>query len=132
MVMSMFDSDKIITGLVVFLCIMTFPVWFLAVGGKSSFNPKYVTATEGKQCVEPTEYMKERHMQLLSEWKELSVRNGVKTYKASDGKEYDISLTGTCIECHSDKADFCDRCHGYVGVTPYCWECHNVPENKSN
>jgi hypothetical protein len=127
----MFDSDKIITGLVIFLCLMTFPVWYIAVGGKASFDPRYVAATGEKQCVEPVEYMKEKHMQLLSQWKEQSVRNGIKTYTASDGRVYDISLTDTCMECHPNKADYCDRCHNYIGVTPYCWDCHNLPQSKS-
>jgi hypothetical protein len=68
---------------------------------------------------------------LLSQWKEQSVRNGIKTYTASDGRVYDISLTDTCMECHPNKADYCDRCHNYIGVTPYCWDCHNLPQNKS-
>jgi hypothetical protein len=129
--MKIYDFDKIITGLVVFLCLISFPIWFIAIGGKASFDPKDITPTTEKQCVEPPAYMKEKHMQLLNDWKEQSVRNGIKTYKASDGKEYDISLTITCMKCHSNKAEFCDRCHSYVGVMPYCWDCHNVAPNKS-
>ena len=33
-------------------------------------------------------------------------------------------------ECHTDKAEFCDRCHNYAGVNPYCWDCHTVPEGE--
>jgi hypothetical protein len=29
--------------------------------------------------------------------------------------------------CHVNKSEFCDRCHDYTAVTPYCWECHVEP-----
>ena len=41
---------------------------------------------------------------------------------------YDISLAGTCMKCHSNKAEFCDRCHDYAGVSPDCWSCHVAPQ----
>jgi hypothetical protein len=37
---------------------------------------------------------------------------------ASDNKTYDISLTGTCLKCHPNKVEFCDRCHNYNAVAP--------------
>ena len=40
------------------------------------------------------------------------------------GKEFEMSLSNTCIECHDNKAEFCDRCHNYASVRPYCWDCH--------
>lgn len=81
------------------------------------------------QCVESTEYMKSSHMKLLLDWREKYVRENIRVYTASDGKQYDIGLTGTCLEqCHTNKADFCDRCHNYVGVSgPYCMDCHIDP-----
>ena len=24
--------------------------------------------------------------------------------------------------------DFCDRCHNYLAVSPYCWDCHVDPK----
>ena len=30
-----------------------------------------------------------------------------------------------CLDCHSNTAEFCDRCHDYASVRPYCWHCHN-------
>jgi hypothetical protein len=56
------------------------------------------------------------------------VRQGQRTYVATDGKEYMVSLTNTCMDCHRDKAKFCDRCHDYVQVSPTCWNCHNTPQ----
>ena len=29
-----------------------------------------------------------------------------------------------CLDCHKNKSNFCDKCHDYMGVKPYCWECH--------
>ena len=49
------------------------------------------------------------------------------SYVAFNGKVYEKSLTGTCLGCHN-KAEFCDRCHAYSGVSsPYCWNCHSEP-----
>ena len=38
------------------------------------------------------------------------------------------SLTNTCIRCHSNKDKFCDECHHFAGVQPYCWACHVMPK----
>ena len=65
---------------------------------------------------------------LVDDWREAVVREGIRSYVGSDGREYEISLTETCLGCHSNKSEFCDKCHNYVGVRPDCWDCHNVPE----
>jgi hypothetical protein len=52
----------------------------------------------------------------------------VRTFTAFDGKSYTMALTQTCLKCHASKADFCDRCHNYAGVAPYCWDCHIDPK----
>jgi len=124
----MYDANKIITGLLIFLGLITFPIWYALASAKAAQVPQPAIATSEKQCIESTEYMRENHMKLLERWRESVVRDGVRVYTASDGKEYEMSLTSTCLRCHSNKAEFCDQCHNYVGVTPNCWECHNVPE----
>lgn len=124
----MYDANKILVGLAIFLCLITFPIWYLAASGKIAFAPKLVIPAEEKQCVEPKEYMRTRHMNLLLDWRESVVRQGIRTYVASDGKEYRISLTGTCLDCHENKGEFCDRCHNYLGKKPACWNCHIAPE----
>jgi hypothetical protein len=68
--------------------------------------------------------MRASHMRLLADWRERAVRRGVRTYRASDGREFEISLSGTCLKCHLDKTKFCDRCHEYADVSPGCWDCH--------
>ena len=67
-------------------------------------------------------------MKLLAAWRDDVVREGKRTYTAADGRVHPISLTGTCLECHSNKKQFCDRCHDYSGAKPACWSCHIIPE----
>jgi len=75
--------------------------------------------------------MRKNHVDLLTRWRDWVVRDGDLEYVASDGKEYTMSLTQTCLECHSNKDKFCDRCHDYLRVSPRCWDCHNVPKGGS-
>jgi hypothetical protein len=65
-------------------------------------------------------------MRLLIQWREGVVRDGVRRVHAFNGKDYDASLTKTCLgQCHTDREAFCDRCHNYSGVsTINCWDCH--------
>ena len=125
----MYDKGKIIGGLAIFLCMATFPAWYVAASGKADYRPKPVPPVSENQCVESTEYMRQYHMQLLQQWRDSAVRHDSTIYAASDNKTYTISLTGTCLKCHSNKTEFCDTCHNYSGVSPNCWECHNVPSD---
>jgi hypothetical protein len=126
----MYDTGKIIPGLVVFAVLMTTPIWYsLATGGISEVPEPQPPAGE-TQCVESAQWMRDNHMHLLDQWRNTVVRDGEHTYVASDGMEYTISLTETCLNCHSNKAEFCDTCHEYAGISPNCWECHNVPEGN--
>jgi hypothetical protein len=68
------------------------------------------------------------HMDLLNEWRDDVVRKGKRIYTSPGGKKYNMSLSNTCMECHSNKAEFCDECHQYAGVDPYCWNCHIEPK----
>jgi hypothetical protein len=78
--------------------------------------------------VADTEYMRTEHMQLVMDWRDEAVREMDRVYVSEDGRRFNKSMTGTCLGCHTDKAAFCDRCHDYLGVKPYCWDCHVVPE----
>ncbi len=75
--------------------------------------------------------MRDSHMKLLIQWRDQVVRENKRLYKGSDEKTHTMSLTNTCLNCHSNKEQFCDQCHNYVGVTPTCWNCHIIPEEKS-
>jgi hypothetical protein len=121
----------IIVGLVIFLALATSPFWYGSLTGSGSRAPTLELPPGGeKTCVEEASYMREHHVKLLTTWRDSVVREGAATYRARSGKEYEISLTGTCLGCHSNKENFCDRCHNYLKVNPKCWDCHIVPERK--
>ena len=127
------DKKFIVTGVIIFIVIATFPFWYNR--GKAAPQPKPILTAKAKAakvCVRSTDYMKAEHMQLLDVWREAVVRKGERIYVSPDGQEYNMSLTNTCLDCHSNKADFCDRCHNYASVRPYCWDCHidNPKENS--
>ena len=71
-------------------------------------------------------------MQLLNQWRDSVVRNGDRIYVNAENKEFTMSLQNTCMNCHSNKKDFCDKCHNYIGVKPYCWGCHIAPKEKES
>ena len=117
------DKKWIILGLIIFVGLFSFPLWYnlLIKAGTAAPAPEVVLtekAKEAKQCVMETAYMKAQHMQLLDLWRHSVVRNAKREYV------YTISLSNTCLDCHSNKAEFCDRCHNYASVSPYCWDCH--------
>jgi hypothetical protein len=127
----MYNKGKIITGLVIFAVFFTSPFLYGLVKSGPAPEPELSPKAKlAKECVEAKEYMVESHMQMLNEWRDEAVRNGKRTYIATDGKEYTVSLQNTCMECHNNKSKFCDQCHNYAGVEPYCWECHIEPKEK--
>jgi hypothetical protein len=128
----MYNGGKIIFGILVFLALATYP--FYNNIGKANVNPTpsidtpVIQKMAEKKCIEPEAFMKSEHMQLLNQWRDEAVRNGNRIYTASDGQKYVISLQNTCMKCHSNKKEFCDKCHSYAGVSPYCWDCHLAPK----
>jgi hypothetical protein len=129
-------SGKIIAGLIIFVALVTFP--FIYNVGKANTVPEsnldtpVIKQMAVKQCIEPRQFMRAEHMQLLNNWRDSVVRSGNRIYTASDGKQYSMSLQNTCMNCHSNKKEFCDKCHNYMAVNPYCFDCHLQPkENKS-
>lgn len=120
----MHDAGKIIVGLGIFAGLVSAPVWYSRTHGKNAAPELAKPTTEQTTCIEPTAYMRASHMDLLNNWRDAVVRTGNHTYVASDGKKYEMSLTGTCLQCHSEPSKFCNRCHEYAGVEPYCWDCH--------
>ena len=127
------DKKFIISGLIIFFIIASFPFWYNR--GKVAPAPQLELTAKAKAaqvCVRTTEYMQAEHMKLLDVWRDSVVRRGDRIYLSPSGKQYDMSLSNTCLDCHSNKAEFCDRCHNYASVRPYCWDCHidNPKENS--
>jgi len=121
------DKVWIISGLLLFLGLTTYPVWHNLSAHTTSKGPDLVLPVSAKECVAPLSYMRTSHTKLLLSWRDEVVRQGRRTYAAADGKVYNMSLSGTCLRCHN-KQKFCDRCHSYAGLsTVDCWNCHVDP-----
>jgi len=126
----MYDASKIVAGLAVFAVLATSPLWYNQISAAPADEPVLQAPPNGAtQCVEATEYMRANHMDLLNQWRDSVVREDQRMYVSElNGKEYEMSLQKTCLGCHSNKSRFCDSCHTYTAVQPYCWDCHLVPE----
>ena len=126
----MSDKAKILAGMVLFFGVLAFPLWYNAATGKAAYRPNVVIKSPGK-CILPIAEMRATHMQLLNQWRDAVVRNDDRTFTSPDGRQFQRSLTGTCLNCHSNKTEFCDRCHAYSAVTPDCWDCHVTPQQEA-
>ncbi|MDI6687080.1 MAG: sulfate reduction electron transfer complex DsrMKJOP subunit DsrJ [Desulfobacterales bacterium] len=128
------DKSKIIAGLIIFVIFITFPFWYNMGKAAPVPEPKLTDKAKlEKECVEPKQFMKVEHMQILDVWRESVVRNASRTYVSKTGKKFNMSLASgddSCIGCHSSKVDFCDKCHNYASVRPYCWTCHIEPPKE--
>jgi hypothetical protein len=128
----MFDTGKVIAGLGVFFLLFTSPLWFNLSVGRDLPAPDLGPARNmAPACVKDTRFMRERHMDLLDEWRLAVVREGDRflvdhgeTMKWKDGAPMQKSLSNTCLKCHSNYEQFCNRCHQSSRVVLSCWNCH--------
>jgi hypothetical protein len=73
--------------------------------------------------------MRAEHMQLLNDWRDEVVREGMHEHTSTlTGEHFSKSLVKTCMKCHESKEKFCDKCHDTLDVNPYCWDCHVAPK----
>ncbi len=122
----MYDSGKIIPGLIIFVLFITFPIWYNH--GDAGAVPQPELPKNAKECVLPLAEMRSDHMQLLNRWRDKVLRTGDRSFDVKIGdKMYQKSLMNTCMQCHTSKKKFCDKCHTYASVKPYCWDCHLAP-----
>ncbi len=129
----MYDSGKIIAGLVIFVALFASPFLLNVVGDapvapKPSLDTPVINDMEEKVCVRDN--MQQNHMQVLDLWRDSVVRDGNRTAPGINGQLYEMSLSNECMNCHSNKAEFCDKCHTYAAVDPYCWDCHVEPPKE--
>ena len=88
-----------------------------------------------ENCVEPTEYMRRNHFELIRHQQDRAVYGGIRGTKHS---------IGGCVDCHvsydaegkpveiNGKGQFCNSCHEYAAVDMNCFDCHaTVPEGES-
>jgi hypothetical protein len=134
--MKIYNGGKIFIGLIIFGALVAFPFYLNMGKDKATAEPGIKIDTpeilklEVKQCIEPKEYMRANHMKILDTWRDSVVRNGDSDSVRVSGRIFEKSLQNGCLKCHSNKEDFCDKCHGYLDVKPTCWECHIAPKEK--
>lgn len=135
--MKLYDGGKIIAGLVVFVGLAALPFFYNI--GKANPKPEPKLDTPAiqqwekqygkKECVESKAFMRAEHMQLLNNWRDSVVRDNERQYvSATSGRHFTMSLQNDCLQCHSNKKKFCDECHNYLAVKPFCWDCHIAPK----
>ncbi|AEH45412.1 cytochrome c family protein [Thermodesulfatator indicus DSM 15286] len=122
----MHDAGKVIPGIVVLVVLVTLPFWWNL--GKAAPRIELELPKQYKNCVEDRKFMARDHMKLLNEWRNELVRNGQFEYVNSKGQTFPIKFQEGCLKCHPSRSKFCDRCHNFVEVKPYCWNCHYSPE----
>ncbi len=128
----MYNKGTIIPGLILFVLFVTFPIWANGLM-KAGDLPKPELPPGGeKQCVMPVDYMRSNHMVLLNEWRDNVLRDANREVLEINGKKYPKGLQTACMQCHTSKEKFCDSCHTYVAVTPYCWDCHITPTEAAS
>ena len=125
----MYNAKFIVPGIVIFVGLFTIPFWS-NLGSSAYERPKLALPATEKECIEPREFMAAEHMQLLDTWRDMALRQEKREYVSSKGKKWAISLQNTCMKCHANKAEFCDKCHNSNSVSPYCWDCHVAPKGN--
>ncbi len=123
----MYNKGTIIPGLIIFVLLITFPLWFNAFSTASTLRKVELPPGGQKECVAPAVEMRAKHMVLLNTWRDEVLRDGNRTAVTVGGKEYRKGLQTACMACHTNKEKFCDSCHVYTSVTPFCWDCHLTP-----
>ncbi|MEJ2405086.1 MAG: sulfur reduction protein DsrJ [Candidatus Thiodiazotropha sp.] len=121
-------SSLISKRLLILVCAgILFPV--MQAFGESALVTKSSKAAKLSSCVAPTAEMRRNHMDYLKHERDETVREGIRNTK--------YSLV-ECIDCHAshddngqpvpvtDEGEFCQVCHGYVAVSPPCFQCHRT------
>ncbi len=137
--MKIYNGGPIFLGILVFLAIALFPFYnnFGRVNAKP--EPKldtpeiieYERVNGKKECIESKEFMRAEHMVIINDWRDAVVRDDTRGYlSVTNGKRWNMSLQNECMRCHSSKKNFCDQCHNYLAVKPFCWDCHIQPLEK--
>jgi len=109
------------------LLVVLVPVVYSLAAGALAASPeeggRFLECPEGN-CLEGTPYeveergwMRKHHWQFLRWLREEAVRYG---------RRGELSLN-KCIECHSSREAFCNRCHEAVSLEPDCFGCHDYP-----
>ncbi len=129
----MSDMPKAVAGLVIFVALVTFPIWYMLASAEGPSPPERSADKDGPRCIEDN--MAAHHMEMLDQWRYDVVHgDGTPQYHDED-KRYEKSLTKTCMGCHGKEEDrnsapSCSGCHEYASVRPTCWDCHIDPKEE--
>ena len=118
------DGGKIVGGFVIAVVVAAGPLWVASARGVKPVA--LARAAGGDPCLQPREEMRKNHPALLAQWRERVVRLGDRVHHSEHGLDVRISLTGTCLGCHGEASEFCDKCHAQAAVTLSCWRCHEA------
>ena len=118
-------------GLILFVVLFTIPVLMNLGKTVTQTQPpallqdaQAMQALADKLGVKNIEEYREKHKQVLAEWKDAAVRDGKRIYVTRDGREIPISL-----ENLASQPQLCSTCHDYAGIEkPNCWTCHVEPK----
>lgn len=123
----MYDKKYLIPGIIILLILLPSPLIYnyMTKAKPEDIIPK-LDKPIGDKCVRDSEWMLARHMDLLEEWREKNIRYGIVVEKTENGV-FNTTIE-ECFKCHKSAEGFCDECHGYMGVSPICWQCHTTPE----
>jgi hypothetical protein len=114
-------------GLVAIGLIWLFAVQTVRADDAKSYVKPGSRAAGALACVEPTDFMRRNHMELIKHQRDATVHFGIRSTKHS--------LAG-CIDCHVSRdaaghavavnADhqFCNACHAFAAVDVNCFDCH--------
>ncbi len=126
----MYDFGKILTGIIIFVLVFSSPIWTNWLSPDDAKVPDLKYPENYKECVADKDYMNSYHMDMLNQWRDMVVRQDIRYLTKDgkpfmiDGKQAEMSLTKTCLRCHDNREEFCDQCHNFMDVVPYCWDCH--------
>jgi len=108
--------------------------WLAALGaGCSAPAAPQLPKGLGDECVEPLDVIRRAHMHLLSDQRDKTMHEGIRT------QEHSLK---SCIECHASKdaeghwvpvdapGQFCESCHSYTAVSMDCFQCHAAKPEK--
>ncbi len=105
-------------GSLVFVVLATSPLWYNALSAASPDAPELAAADQRGDRVRRGDrvHAGEPHGSARRVARRRWCATATATYVSEPtGKDYEMSLTDTCMDCHANKAQFCDACHNYVG-----------------
>ena len=90
----LFGRNRVIAGLVIFVVLITIPLWKNLGKTVPAPAPSLDTpvikqlAAKDKKCVMPTEWIRANHMQMLVEWRDNVVRDEEQKVTVSRGRDF--------------------------------------------